>query len=75
MTEDFRKVIDSIRRGDPIECSADDYSKIRATIILFALDCAESNDSVRMQTALAEVRRLDKQHHYGHSAGSQNRLT
>ena len=75
MTEDCRKAIDSIRKGNPIECSADAYCKIRATIILFALDCADSNDAVRMRTALAEVKRLDKQHRYGRSAESPNSLT
>jgi len=76
MTEDTRKAIDNIRKGNPIECSAEAYhSKIRSAIILFALDCADSNDTIRMRLALAEVNRLDKQHGYGPSAESPNNLT
>jgi hypothetical protein len=76
MTEDFRKSIERIRKGNPIECSAEAYrSGIRAAIILFALDCADSNDSVRMRTALAEVNRLDNEHGCGPSAKSPNNFT
>ena len=58
MIEDTRRSIDSIRKGNPIECSAEDYcSGIRAVIVLFALDCADGNDEVRMRTALAEVKK------------------
>jgi hypothetical protein len=68
MTENARKVVDGIRKGNPVECSAEAYrSEIRATIILYALDCADSNDAVRMRIALAEVNRLDKQYGYGPS--------
>ena len=71
MTEDARKAIDGIRKGNPIECSAESYrSEIRAAIILFALDCSDSNDTVRMRIALSEVNRLDKEHGYGPSAKS-----
>jgi hypothetical protein len=74
MTEDARKAIDRIRNGNPIECSADAYrSEIRAAIILFALDCADNDDAVKMRIALAEVIRLDKQHGYGPSAESPNK--
>ena len=76
MTEDTHKAIDSIRKGNPIECSAETYrAKIRSAIIHFALDCADSNDTIRMRLALAEVNRLDKQHGYGPSAESPNNLT
>lgn len=76
MTEEVRMVIDRIRKGDPIECSAEDYrSEIRAAIILFALDCADSDDSVRMRIALAEMNRLDKIHDYGQPAKSTNELS
>jgi hypothetical protein len=71
MTENARNLIDGIRKGDPIECSAEDYrSEIRAAIILYALDCADSNDGVRMRIALTEVNRLDKQHGCGPSTES-----
>jgi hypothetical protein len=74
MTEDARKAIDGIRNGNPIECSAEAYrSEIRAAIILFALDCADSNDTVHMRIALAEVIRLDKQHGYGPPAESPDK--
>ena len=76
MTEDARKAIGRIRRGDPIECSAEDYrAEIRNAVILFALDCADSNDLVRMRIALAEVKRLDNRHGYGPSAESPDKLT
>ena len=69
MIEEARKSLESIRKGNPIECSAEEYrSGIRAVIILFALDCADDNDEVRMRTALAEVKRLDKMHGIGRSA-------
>jgi hypothetical protein len=71
MLEEARKSIESIRKGNPIECSAEDYrSGIRAVIILFALDCADGNDVIRMRTALAEVKRLDKMHGFSLSAKS-----
>ena len=73
MTEDARKAIDGIRKGNPIVCSAEAYrSEIRAAIILFALDCSDSKDTVRMRIALAEVNRLDNEHGYGPSAKSPN---
>ena len=73
MIEEIRKAIDRVCKGNPIECSAEDYNaKIRATIILFALDCADCGDEVRMQIALAEVNRLDKIHGYGLSDESPN---
>jgi hypothetical protein len=76
MTEDARKAVERIRRGYPIECSADDYRwKIRAAVILFALDCADSNDAVRMRVALAEVKRLDNIHGLGPSTESTDKLT
>jgi len=76
MIEDARRSIESIRKGNPIECSADDYhSGIRAVIILFALDCADGNDEVRMRTALAEVKRLDKMHGFRQLAKSPCNLT
>ena len=71
MTEEARKAIACLRQGSPVECSDDAYhSEIRAAIILFALDCADSNDAVRMRIALAEVNRLDNKHGYGMSAKS-----
>ncbi|HMB28845.1 MAG TPA: hypothetical protein VKS99_12105 [Blastocatellia bacterium] len=71
MIEEARKSIESIRKGNPIECSAEEYrSGIRAVIILFALDCADGKDELRMRTALAEVKRLDKMHGFGRSAKS-----
>ncbi len=76
MTEEVRKAIDRIRKGDPIECSAEEYrSEIRAAIVLFALNCADSDDAVRMRIALAEVNRLDKMHGYGTSTDSLDKLT
>ena len=76
MTEDFRKSMERIRKGNLIECSAEAYrSGIRAAIILFALDCADSNDTARMRIALAEVNRLDKQHGYGPSAVAHSTLS
>jgi hypothetical protein len=66
MTEEACKAIDCLREGSPIECSDDAYrSEIRDAIILFALDCSDSNDTVRMRIALAEVNRLDNEHGYG----------
>ena len=76
MTEDARKAIDCIRKGNPVECSAEEYrSEIRDALILFALDCSDSNDTVRMRIALAEVNRLDNEHGFGSSAKSPNNLT
>jgi len=76
MTEDTSKAIDRIRRGYPIECSAEEYSrKIRAAVILFALDCADSNDTLRMRLALSEVKRLDSEHSFGLSGDSADNLT
>jgi hypothetical protein len=76
MTQDARKAVDGLRKGNPIECSAEAYrSEIRDAIILFALDCADSNDTVRMRIALAEVNRLDNEHGYGVSAKSPDELT
>jgi hypothetical protein len=73
MTEDARKAIDGIRKGNPIECSAEAYrSEIRDALVRFALDCADSNDAVRMRIALAEVNRLDNEHGYGPTAKSPN---
>ena len=69
MTEETRKAIDRICKGDSIECSAEAYhSEIRDAIIRFASDCADSNDALRMRIALAEVSRLDNKHGYGPSA-------
>jgi hypothetical protein len=76
MTEDTHKAIDSIRKGNPIECSAEAYrSEIRDALVRFAFDCADSNDAVRMRIALSEVNRLDNEHGYGPSAKSPNNLT
>ena len=76
MTENARKAIDRIRKGDPIECSAEDYhAEIRDAIILFALDCADNDDAVRMRIALAEANRLDREHGFGPSAKSPDKLT
>ena len=76
MIEDARKSIECIRKGNPIECSAEDYrSEIRAAIILYALDCSDSDDAVRMRIALAEVNRLDSKHGYGQSAKAPDKLT
>ena len=74
MTEVVRKAIDRIRRGNPIECSAETYrSEIRDAIIRFALTCVDNNDMVRMRIALAEVNRLDKMHDYRLSAESPDK--
>jgi hypothetical protein len=76
MTEEACKALDRLREGSPIECSADAYHlEIRDALILFALDCADSNDAVRMRIALAEVNRLDDEHGYGVSAQAPNNLT
>ena len=76
MTQDAHNAIDGLRKGNPVECSAEAYrSEIRDAIILFALDCADSNDTIRMRIALAEVNRLDKEHGYGVSAKSPDELT
>ena len=69
MTEEACRARDRLREGSPIECSDDAYlSEIRNAIILFALDCSDSKDTVRMRIALAEVNRLDNVHGYGMSA-------
>ena len=74
MTEVVRKAIDRIRRGNPIECSAETYrSEIRDALIRFALACVDNNDMVQMRIALAEVNRLDKIHDYGLSAESPDK--
>jgi hypothetical protein len=65
MIEDARKSIESIRKGNPIECSAEAYrSEIRDALVRFALVCVKNNDKVRMRTALAEVNKLDRKHGY-----------
>jgi hypothetical protein len=76
MTEEACKAIDRLREGNPIECSADAYHwEIRDALILFALDCADSNDAVRMRIALAEVNRLDNEHGYGVATEAPSSLT
>ena len=76
MTEETRKAIDRICKGDPIECSAEAYrSEIRDALVRFALVCVDNNDTVRMRTALGEVNRLDRKHGYGPSARSPGKLT
>jgi len=76
MTEDTRKAIDGIRKGNPIECSAESYrSEIRDALVRFAIECVDNNDAVRMRIALAEVTRLDNEHGYGPSAKSPNNPT
>jgi hypothetical protein len=56
MTEEACKALERLREGNPIVCSADAYHReIRDALILFALECADSNDTVRMRIALAEV--------------------
>jgi chromosome condensin MukBEF MukE localization factor len=76
MTEEVRKAIDRIRKGSLIECSTEAYySEIRDALFRFALDCVENNDTARMRIALAEVNRLDKEHGYGLSAESPDKLT
>jgi hypothetical protein len=75
MTEVVRKAIDRIRRGNPIECSAETYrSEIRDALIRFALACVDNNAMARMRIALAEVNRLDKIHDYGLSAESPDKV-
>jgi hypothetical protein len=74
MTEAVRKAIDCIRRGNPVECSAETYrSEIRDALIRFALACVDNNDMVRMRIALAEMNRLDKIHDYGLSTESPDK--
>ena len=74
MTEAVREAVDRIRRGNPIECSAETYrSEIRDALIRFALACVDNNDMVRMRIALAEVNRLDKMHDYMLSAESPDK--
>jgi hypothetical protein len=66
MTKDVRNAIDCIREGNLVECSAEAYrSGIRNAIILFALDCADSEDDNHMRIALEELNRLDTMHGYG----------
>jgi hypothetical protein len=66
MTEEARKAIDLICKGDPIECSAEIYhSEIRDALVRFALVCVDNNDTVRMRIALAEVNKLDRKHGLG----------
>jgi hypothetical protein len=66
MTEKTRKAIDRLCKGDPIECSAEDYrSEIRDALVRFALACVKNNDTARMRTALAEVDKLDRMHGCG----------
>ena len=76
MTEDARNAMDLISKGNLIDCSAEAYySEIRDAIIRFASDCANSNDTVRMRIALAEVIRLDNKHGYRASAESTDKPT
>ena len=76
MTEETRKAIDRIRRGNPIECSAEIYrSEIRDALVRFALVCVDNNDTARMRITLVEVNRLDKTHGYGPSAESPHEFT
>jgi hypothetical protein len=76
MTEETRKAIDRICKGNSIECSAEAYrSEIRDALVRFALVCLDNNDRARMRFALAEVNRLDKMHCYGPSAESPDKLT
>jgi hypothetical protein len=68
VTEEACMAVDRLYEGNNVECSTYAYhSEIRNAIILFALDCAYSNDANRMQIALAEVNRLDNEHCYGMS--------
>jgi hypothetical protein len=65
MTEETRKAIDCICEGKPIDCSAEAYhSEIRDALVRFAIVCIAHNDMIRMQTALAEVNRLDRKYGY-----------
>jgi hypothetical protein len=74
MTEEACMAVDRLYEGNPVECSTYAYhSEIRNALILFSLDCADSNDADRMQIALAEVSRLDNEHGYGMSAESPNK--
>ena len=76
MTDETRKAIECIRKGNPIECSDKAYrSEIRDAIIRFASDCADRNDTIRMRIALAEVNRLDRKHGSGPPAEYPDRLT
>ena len=76
MTEETRKAIDRIRRGNPIECSAEIYrSEIRDALVRFALVCVDNNDTARMRITLVEMNRLDKTHGYGPSAESPHEFT
>jgi hypothetical protein len=74
--EDARRSKDSIRKGNPIECSAEDYrSEIRDALVRFALVCVRNNDTGRMRITLAEVNKLDRKHGFGPSAESPDKLT
>jgi hypothetical protein len=74
MTDETRKAIECIRKGNPIECSDKAYrSEIRDAIIRFASDCADRNDTIRMRIALAEVNRLDSQYVHGPSPESPDK--
>jgi hypothetical protein len=74
MTAAVREAVDRIRRGNPIECSAEAYrSEMRDALIHFALACVDNNDMARMRIALTEVNRLDKMHNYGLSAESPDK--
>jgi hypothetical protein len=76
MTEEARKAIDRIRKGSLIECSTEAYlSEIRDALVRFALNCVDNNDTGRMRIALAEVNRLDREHGFGLSAESPDKLT
>jgi hypothetical protein len=75
MTEETRKAIDRICKGDPIECSAEDYrSEIRDALVRFALACVNNSDRGRMRFALAEVNRLDRKHGSGPPAEYPDKL-
>ena len=76
MSEEACKALDRLREGNPVECSADAYHReIRDALILFALDCADNDDAVRMRIALAEANRLDREHGFGPWAKSPDKLT
>ena len=75
MTEDVRKAIGRISRGNPIECTTEIYrSEIRDALVRFALACVDNDDTARMRIALVEMNRLDKTHGYGPSAESPRKL-
>jgi hypothetical protein len=75
MTEEIRKALDRISKGNLIECSTELYrSEIRDALVRFALACVDNNDTARMRITLVEMNRLDKTHGYGTSAGSPDNL-